>query len=109
MSVPEITSGVDANGIAKLADFGLACPMRLEERIQISERTKQKSVGSEIENQESNSPQNFNSVFDMSGFPTPDAGVGLKVLKDELDLMLDCGKKDAVVRIRQSFGKVVES
>ena len=30
MSV-EITSGVDANGVAKLADFGLACPMRLEE------------------------------------------------------------------------------
>jgi len=48
-----ITSGVDANGVAKLADFGLACPMRLEE---------------------SNSPQNFNSIFDVSGFPTPDAG-----------------------------------
>ena len=31
LEMSEITSGVDANGVAKLADFGLACPMRLEE------------------------------------------------------------------------------
>lgn len=49
-----ITSGVDANGVAKLADFGLACPMRLEES--------------------NTTPQNFNSIFDGSGFPTPEAG-----------------------------------
>lgn len=62
MSVSEITSGVDANGVAKLADFGLACPMRLEEtpnklgkkrgvrhfQLGLTKSLSKKSVGSEI-------------------------------------------------------------
>ena len=61
-NVSEITSGVDANGVAKLADFGLACPMRLEEtpnklgkkrgvkhfQLGLTKSLSQKSVGSEI-------------------------------------------------------------
>ncbi|CAK9033275.1 unnamed protein product, partial [Durusdinium trenchii] len=52
-----ITNGVDQNGVAKLADFGLACPMRLEENPSPPK-----------------GPQTLNSIFDGSGFPTPDAG-----------------------------------
>ena len=51
-----LTGGVDVNGVAKLADFGLACPMRLEDGK--TPHTKPNPL----------------SIFDGSGFPTPDAG-----------------------------------
>lgn len=52
MSVSEITSGVDANGVAKLADFGLACPMRLEETKQNLKLEKKPGVNfSKLKNQ----------------------------------------------------------